>query len=158
MRNMIIALLLMVVTTGLFAQSAAFHPSYKNEPYIPKTLSAGTSMTGRTAASGYDDTTQAFEVRRFAQVYVGIETLANDSSRTLFSYSPSLDGVTFDAYVLFDSLSTTTPVGKGYYFALPANAMAAHSVRVRAFGNTDLLRYSSSPVTTLTIKIIRKQH
>lgn len=158
MKSISILFLSVFVTVGLFAQSGAYHPSYLNETYIPKTLSASTAMSARTLSTTYDDTTQGFQVRRFSKVYIGLVTAANDSARVLLSYAQSDDGQTYSNYVLWDSLSTTGTVDKVKYFELPADVMGAYSVRIRAFGNADVNRYSANPSTTLTVKIIRKQH
>ena len=155
MRHMI-AFLLVFVTVTAFGQSNA--NLKQPDVYTPRTLSAGTVMSARTLATTYDDTTQAFQTRGFVSVFVGVETAANDSGRVLLAYQPSKDGVTFDALVLVDSLVTTGTVGKVMYFQLPANAMGAHSVRVRVYGDATVATYSSNPSTTMTTKIIRKHY
>lgn len=156
MRYISIVLLFVIASVSVFAQSNA--NSRQADVYIPRTLSAGTSMSARTLSTTYDDTTQGFQTRGFRSIYVGIETAANDSGRVLLAYFPSKDGVTFDAAVLFDSLSTTGTVGKVKYFELPAGAMGAHSIRLRVYGDDTVARYSANPSTTATTKIIRKHY
>lgn len=154
MRNTILSLLIVVV--GSLAMSQATKPAKIANTFIPQTLSAGTLMSARSVTSAYDDTTKYFRTRGFSKVYVGLETSANDSVRVLLSYAPTYDGVAFDAYVTaFDSLTTTGTVGKIKYVELPANAMGAYGVRLRVYANTDVLRYSDSPTTKLTTKIIQ---
>lgn len=125
-----------------------------SDVFVPKTLTAGTLMSGRTSASSYDDTTRAFNTRGYAAVYVGIETATNDSSRTLLSYQYSKDGANFSALVLLDSLSSVT-LNDCKYFALPATVLGAYSARVRVYGDGNVLRYSANPSTKVTTKIIR---
>ena len=153
MKYMALFLAIVLMTTVGLSQTT---PKVTSDVFIPRTLSAGTLMSGRTEASTYDDTTQGFQVRNWSTVYIGVETATNDSARILLSYAPSKDGVNFSSYVLFDSLSTTGTVGKIKYFVLPADAVGAHSIRLRVYSDTDLLRYSSNPSTTVTTKIVRK--
>ena len=69
---------------------------------IPRRLSAGTSMSARTAATTLDDTTQAISVRGYDAVILTLQVLANDSANFLVQVQPSFDGVTFDA--TFDTI------------------------------------------------------
>ena len=125
-----------------------------NDTFTPSTLFAGTSMASRTLSTSFDDTTRAFNTRGYAAVYVGIEAAGNDSGRVLFSYSPSKDGVNFETFVAMDSASF---VDAGYvkYIPLPSNALGAYAVRIRAYGDANVARYSANPSTTAAFKIIR---
>lgn len=156
MKTFFVILLSMLFVLTAFGQSGA--NARQSDDYVPRTLSAGTSMSARTLSTTYSDTTQGFRTRGFSSVFVGIELAANDSGRVLISYAPSKDGVNFGPYVLFDSLVTTGTVGVYKYFQLPANAMGAHSVRVRVYGDADVAKYSANPSTTATTKIIRKHY
>lgn len=154
MKTILLSVLFLCASVS-FAQKSVSVP--KPDTFIPLTLYAGTAMSARTAATTYDDTTRGFITRNYSSVYVGIETATNDSARILIAYQPSTDGVTYDAAVLFDSLSTTGTVGKIKYFALPASALGAYSCRVRVYGNAEVAGYSANPSTTVTTRIIRKQ-
>lgn len=150
MKN-IIALILLVASFG-FAQDNTL--KVYNDTFTPSTLFAGTAMSGRTLATSFSDTTRAFNTRGYAAVYVGIETTTNDSGRVLFSYAPSKDGVNFETFVAMDSASF---VDSGYvkYIPLPSNALGAYAVRVRAYGDANVARYSANPSTLATFKVIR---
>ena len=126
-----------------------------NDTFIPSTLTAGTVMQNRTASSSYDDTTRAFNSRGYAAIYVGVEISTNDSDRVLLSYQVSKDGASWTGLIALDSMVTSAVTGAAKYFALPANALGAYQVRVRAYSNTSVLKYSANPSTKHTIKIIR---
>lgn len=125
-----------------------------NDTFVPSTLFAGTSMISRTLATTLDDTTREFNTRGYAAVYVGIEAAGNDSGRVLFSYSPSKDGVNFETFIAIDSASF---VDAGYvkYIPLPSNALGAYAVRVRAYGDANVARYSANPSTTAKFVVVR---
>lgn len=150
MKKMLVFLLLAVSVSAFAQRVQPFSDTYK-----PSTSYAGTLMSLRSVTSSYDDTTGAILTRGCQAVYIGLETSANDSARVLVAYAPSADGVTFASFVALDSLTTTGSVGAIKYFALPANALGAYAVKVRLYGNSDILRYSDSPTTKLTTKVIR---
>ena len=158
MKKLILALLVLF-TVQAFSQQVVEQRlgkvTLQPDVRAPSTLFAGTVMSVRSLTSSYDDTTRFFNTRGFAAVYVGVEFTANDSGRVIVSYQPSPNGTSFGPFVTLDSLSTTGTVGVYKYFALPANALGAYGVRVRVYANTDLLRYSDSPTTKVTTKVIR---
>ena len=145
--------LILVMSAFVFAQNSAIQ--HYSDPYIPSTDYAGTLMSARTLSTSYDDTTKSITTRGYADVFVGLETAANDSGRVLVAYAPSKDGVTFDAFVALDSLVTTGTVGKIKYIRLPDNAMGAYAVKVRLYGDANVDKYSANPSTTLTTRIIK---
>lgn len=149
MKNILAFLLLASVAFG--QNSTLVHYS---DTFVPKTLTAGVSMSGRTSASTYDDTTRAFNVRGYAAVYIGVETSTNDSSRTLIAYQTSANGTSFNSFTLCDSLSSVT-LGDFKYYPLPSTALGAYAARVRVYGDSNVLRYSANPSTKVTTKIIR---
>ena len=156
MKTILLFVLMVALTSLMYGQNEG-KASKMFDVFIPQTLSAGTRMTGRTAATTYDDTTRGFSVRGWNKAFVGIETAGNDSGTTLLAYSTSDDGVSFNTPILFDSLATTGQVGINKYFELPADVMGAVSVRIRAYGaTTGSSGYSANPVQTVTIRVIRK--
>ena len=156
MKTILLFVLMVALTSLMYGQNEG-KASKMFDVFIPQTLSAGTRMTGRTAATTYDDTTRGFSVRGWSKAYVGVETAGNDSGLTLLAYSTSHDGIAFDTPVLFDSLDASGQVGRDKYFELPAAAMGAVQVRIRAYGSTTASTgYSANPVQTVTLRVIRK--
>ena len=150
MKKLIAVLLL--VSTVAFAQNTTL--KLFTDTFTPYQLYSGSTMSSRTLSTTYSDTSRAFGTRGFAAIYVGIETTTNDSGRVLFAYQPSKNGVDFETEILFDSVSF---VDSGYvaYKKLPDNAMGAHSVRLRAYGDANVAKYSANPSTLATFKVIR---
>ena len=149
-------LILLLIPVLAFAQQPA-KALASDDVYIPRTLSAGTSMSTRTDAAALLDTTQSIQVRGFAQVIITLQTFTNDSVGIRVSYQPSFDGVTYAAtFVVIDSLSTTGTVGYQKGFVLPQAAMGFHSVRVRVDGTS--AAHSVNPAATVTTRIARKQY
>lgn len=127
-----------------------------NDPFVPKTLFAGVSMTSRTDTAGYDDTTRYFNTRGYAAVYVGIESASNDSGDIILQYRTSHDGVNNNGagFVTFDScVISATNTHK--YYALPATALGAYATQVRAYQQTTFAKFSINPTTKITTKVIR---
>ena len=129
----------------------------KDKVEIPRLLSAGTSMSARTAATTLDDTTQAISVRGYDKVILTIQVAANDTANLLVQVQPSFDGVTFDAtFDTIDSLvNTTSAVLPQQGFELPDKYLGFQAVRFRVKGQAWGL-YAGSPVATVTTRIIRK--
>lgn len=151
MKKLILLVALLVITTGVFAQGTDL-------VYIPRTLSAGTSMSARSVSSTYDDTTQAVLVKGYSQVGVVLVTATNDSCTISVSYQGSMDGSTFGQFqTLIDSLSSTGTVGVNKGFALPDAGMNFTFVRFRVYSNTASGRFSSAPAVTATTYIVKKQ-
>lgn len=123
------------------------------DPFIPRTLSAGTQMSARGDTVGLDDTTRAFISRGYSAIYVGVEGAGNDSTYAYVSYQISKDGTTFGALTLIDSVKQTGVVGEAKYIPLPANALGAYQTRVRVYGTT--WGVYGKPKATITTKIIR---
>ena len=146
---------LISVLLALFVVSASYSQRNPDSKYIPATLSAGTSMSARTYAEAYDDTTQTFRVGGFSRAFAHIVTAANDSISVLLSYSVSNDGATWGAYTLSDSLSTTGTVGANKAFAIPDGAFGGEYARIRVYGSS-ISRVSANPSTTVTTIIRRK--
>ena len=140
----------------LVFSSLAFSQS-KDKVEIPRLLSAGTSMSARTAATTLDDTTQAISVRGYDKVILTIQVAANDTANLLVQVQPSFDGVTFDAtFDTIDSLvNTTSAVLPQQGFELPDKYLGFQAVRFRVKGQAWGL-YAGSPVATVTTRIIRK--
>ena len=130
-----------------------------DDVFIPRTLSAGTSMSARTGATTLDDTTQAVTIRGFSQVILAVQITANDSINLLIQYQPSYDGVTFFAtFQTIDSLvASTSAVLPQAGFLLPAKVMGFQAVRFRVKGQAHGL-YADSPTPKVTTRIIRKQY
>src|SRR3990167_3233192 len=124
---------------------------------IPRTLSAGTSMSARTGATTLDDTTQAINVRGYEKVILTLQGAANDSANYLVQVQPSYDCVTFDAtFDTIDSLvNTTSAVLPQQGFELPTKYLGFQAVRFRVKGQAHGL-YADSPAPTVTTRIIRK--
>lgn len=155
MRTLFIAVLLVVVSGLALAQSNA--NAKVDDVFIPRTLSAGTSMSARTVAASLDDTTQAVRVAGFSAVVLTLQTATNDSVGLKVSYQPSFDGVTFAAtFVLIDSLTSTGTVGYQKGFPLPAAALGFNAVRFRVEGTN--AGQSGQPSATVTTRIRRKPY
>lgn len=154
MKNLLISVLALALCVS-FAQAQSTGSPFPDQKFIPRTLSAGTSMSARTDAAALDDTTQSIRVGGFTAVYIHIVTAANDSASVVLSYACSNDGATFGAYTTFDSLSTTGTVGANKAFALPAGGLGAEFVRIRVKGSVSAV-HSTSPATTVTT-VIRKK-
>lgn len=148
-------ILLLIPVLAFSQQPSKALPS--DDVFIPRTLSAGTSMSARTDAAGLLDTTQAIQLRGYSQATVIVQTLTNDSVGLRVDYQPSFDGVTFAAtFVLIDSLSSTGTVGYQKAFAIPAGVMGFQAIRIRIKG-TDAA-HSANPSATVTTRIVRKQY
>jgi len=145
-----LAILFLVFTSLALSQST-------DKVAIPRTLSAGTSMSARTAATTLDDTTQAISVRGYDAVILTLQVAANDSANFLVQVQPSFDGVTFDAtFDTIDSLvNTTSAVLPQQAFELPTKYLGFQAVRFRVKGQAHGL-YADSPAPTVTTRIIRK--
>ena len=150
MRYIGIVLLVVMASVSVFAQAT-------DKVEIPRTLSAGTLMSARTAATTYDDTTQAVSVRGYDKVILTLQVAANDTANLLVQVQPSFDGVTFDAtFDTIDSLvNTTSAVLPQQGFELPDKYLGFQAVRFRVKGQAWGL-YAGSPVATVTTRIIRK--
>jgi hypothetical protein len=149
--------LISVISVFLFC-SIALGQSVQNKTtdnFVPKTLFAGTEMSARSATTSMDDTTRAFTCRGYQAVYVGLESAANDTVKAYLSYQISKDGSTYNAFTLFDSLSTSGTVGVANYIQLPAKCMGAYDVRVRVFGNALNGIVSLNPAPTVTTYVVR---
>lgn len=151
MKTTILALLFLF-TVGAFAQTAQVAAP---ESFYPRTLTAGTQMSARTAATTLDDTTRALQFRGYAAAFIGLETATNDSaSPIIWSYQVSKDGSAWSPLIVGDSANFLTVVGGAKYFQLPANAMGAYAVRIRVYGRTGG-DYSPTSTTKIGTKIIR---
>lgn len=149
-------LILLLIPCLAFGQAPA-KALASDDVFIPRLLSAGTSMSARTEAAALLDTTQGLQVAGFSQVIITLQTLLNDSVGIRVSYQPSFDGVTYAAtFVVIDSLSTTGTVGYQKGFVLPQAAMGFHSVRIRVDGTN--AGHSVNPSATVTTRIRRKQY
>ena len=142
--------LFLVFSSFAFSQST-------DKVEIPRTLFAGTLMSARTAATTYDDTTQAVSVRGYDKVILTLQVAANDTANLLVQVQPSFNGVTFDAaFDTIDSLvNTTSAVLPQQGFELPDKYLGFQAVRFRVTGQAWGL-YAGSPVATVTTRIIRK--
>jgi hypothetical protein len=150
MKKAMLAVLLLCV--GAVAFSQVYQPSY--DSFVPRTLTAGTVMSGRTAATTYNDTTRPFVSRGYAAIYVGVETATNDTIDPIYiAYQVSKDGTTFGDFAVLDSAKLNGVVGAAKYFALPANVLGARQTRVRVYG-TGAGAYSGPPAT-VTTRIVR---
>lgn len=155
MKTFIVTLLLIVCAVMSSAQSEREVPWVSN--YIPSTLTAGTLMSGRTAATTLLDTTRAFNSRGYAAIYVGIETAVNDTiDPIIVSYQYSKDGASWSTFTVVDSLNANGIVGLSKYIPLPANALGAYQCRVRVAGRAG--GSYSGPAATVTTKILRVLH
>ena len=149
----LILAMVLAVSVG-FAQAT---PDDKDFTFIPKTLSAGTSMSARAFSASYDDTTQAISTSGWSRIFVTLVTAANDSISVLCSYQGSANGATWGQLTSLDSLSSTGTVGVNTAFELPAKAMGFEFVRIRLVYST-IARASGSPSTTLTTYIRKKRN
>lgn len=161
MKNLISVVFVLLFTAGFVSAQVAMK-TY--DASTPKTLTAGTSMSARTASTSMDDTTQAFSFRGYHAVYVGLESATNDTVHSYLAYQVSKDGVTYGAFTLLDSLSSTGTVGVANYIQLPAKALGAPYVRLRVYGIASNGAVSINPSPTLTTSIVKvlvnaeKQH
>jgi hypothetical protein len=152
MKNILLLSLLVMLAMPAVAQ---YGPAV--DVVVPRTLTAGTAMSGRTCAEALDDTTKPFYVRGYAAVYVGLETATNDTVQALFvAYQISKDGSSWGAFTLVDSLTTTGTVGVSKYIPLPANALGAYAVRARVYGRAG--GSYSGPAATVTTKLVQVQY
>jgi len=152
MKQLIIIALILLSVVSVYSQRQDI--LYPDVSY-GRTLTAGTTMSARTAATTLDDTTRGFNTRGYAKVYIGLELAANDSANPLFvAYQVSKNGSTWSALTVLDSANFVGTVGDSKYFELPANAMGAYQARVRVYGRVGG-GYSAGPVTTVATKIIR---
>jgi hypothetical protein len=149
MKRLILLAVLLLVTTGLFAQGADVR-------FVPKTLTAGTSMSARSVGSTFDDTTQSILVKGYSYVGISLVSATNDSVALLVSVQGSTDGYTFGSFRLIDSLSSTGTVGVNRGIELNSGGYAFTHVRFRVYNNTAELSYSSSPSTTVTVNVAKK--
>lgn len=150
-----ILVLLTFVSVFAFSQNSLQKPFV--DPFIPVTLTAGTAMSGRTAATTLSDTSRLFTTRGYAAIYVGIETAVNDTiDPIIVSYSYSKDGSAWSAYAVVDSANLNGVVGASKYIPLPANALGAYACRVRVYGRAG--GAYSGPAATVTTKILRVLH
>lgn len=154
MKTLTLILATVLFTTAGFAQTT---PDDKDFTYIPRTLSAGTSMSARSYSASYDDTTQAISTSGWSRIFVVLNTAANDSISVVCSYQGSVNGATFGPFTTLDSLSSTGTVGVNTAFELPAKAMGFEFVRVRLV-YSPINRVSGSPATTLTTYIRKKRN
>lgn len=152
MKNLISVVFALLFTAGLVSAQVAIK-SY--EIVTPKTLTAGTAMSARTASVSMDDTTQAFSARGLQAIYVGLESATNDTVKVYVSYQISKDGTTFGALALVDSLSSTGIVGVSNYIALPAKVLASPYARVRVYGITANGAVSINPSPTVSTSLVR---
>ncbi len=154
MKTFVILFLSVLVASTAFGQPS---PGSSDHKFIPRTLSAGTSMSGRTAAAALDDTTQAISLDGWNRVFLHVYTATNDSSNTWVAYQTSQDNQTWGAFAVIDSLKSTGTTGVNKSFELPAAAMGAEFVRFRVYGSTGGVPYSANPSTTVTSVIRRKR-
>lgn len=150
MKKIILGLAMVLLASVSMAQ-------YQRDIYfVPQTLYASTAMSSRAYTAAYDDTTKAIGLDGVNRAFVHIVTAVNDSISVIVSYQTSADGVTFGAFTVLDSLSTTGTVGAVTGLELPAKAMAAHQVRIRVYAST-IARVSANPSTTVTTRIRLKR-
>lgn len=154
MKTTIMLILFVLVASVAVGQQV---PVRSDGEFIPRTLSAGTSMSARTAAAALDDTTQAFSLDGWNRAFVHIVTATNDSSNTWVAYQTSLDNITWGDFTVIDSLKSTGTVGANKAFEIPAGAMGAEYCRIRVYGSTGGVPYSANPSTTVKT-IIRRKH
>lgn len=152
MKNLISVVFVLLFTAGMVSAQVAVK-TY--DVSTPKTLYAGTSMSGRTASTSMDDTTQAYNFRGLQAVYVGLESATNDTVKVYVAYQVSKDGSTYGAFVLHDSLSSTGTVGVANYIALPAKALGAPYTRIRVYGIASNGAVSINPSPTVTTSIMK---
>ena len=142
---------LMLASLGL-AQNTTIKPDI--DVFVPSTLTAGTSMTARVAATTLDDTTRAFTSRGYAGIAIGLETSVNDSASLYVAYQFSKDGSVWSAFAVVDSFIASGLVGASKYVPLPTQALYAQQVRARVYGSS-WGDYSPGTTTKVTTKVIR---
>jgi len=152
MNRFMFVVALLLVASLAFAQAPI---AVYGDTFVPKTLSAGTSMTARTLSTTFADTTQTFVTRGLAACYLSLETATNDSMRILIGYRTTKDGTNFNAWVVFDSLVSTGTVGIFKTFTLPGVVLASYGTQIKVYGSAFDSPYSANPSATLTTKIIR---
>lgn len=138
----------------VFAQNT---PQVSDDVFTAQTLSAGTVMSARTAATTLNDTTRPVGLRGWASAYCNILISANDTVNIHVLIQGSKDGVTWDATLTtIDSLVNTTSGRYAYKsFKVPDAFMGLQAVRFQVRGQTWGL-YASSPVATVKTEIVRK--
>lgn len=149
--------LVLVVAVSAFGQS---QPQVRDFSYIPVTDFAGVSMSGRTAAVGLLDTTQAVGVFGWSKINFVVTSAGNDSLNILIQYFGSYDGASWNPVATtIDSLVNTTSgrLKNMKSVLLPQAAMGYRYVKFIVSGQA-WGAYSATPVTTVTSYVVKKHY